>query len=364
MQPNPAVEEQGLERARAGRSELAERIARHLPHDGRVEAAPGLILIRSSAPAGPVYALTEPSFCVIAQGSKEVLLGTERYRYDPSHYLLVAAGLPLEAHVIAASKERPYLAVRLLLDPAIVTSVLMEAGLPASLPNGAVRALAVSRLDGNLLDPVLRLVRLLDAPGDFGVLAPVAAREIAYRLALGEQGARLRQMVIIGGRAHRIARAIAILRKDYDKPLRIEALARRLAMSVSSLHHQFKAVTAMSPLQFQKQLRLQEARRLLLAGEYDATTAGYQVGYNDSSQFSREYKRLFGDPPMRDVSRLRDAVQPDPRRRPRSPDDLASEQARGVKPRPRPVLHRRYTRSAAARESLGFPRLGRARRQE
>jgi AraC-like DNA-binding protein len=138
------------------------------------------------------------------------------------------------------------------------------------------------------------------------VLAPLAVREITYRLALGQQGARLRQMAVVGGRAHRIAKAIAVLRKEYNRPLRIAALARRLGMSVSGFHHQFKAVTAMSPLQFQKQLRLQEARRLLLAGDFDATTAGYEVGYNDSSQFSREYKRLFGEPPMRDVARLRD----------------------------------------------------------
>jgi AraC-like DNA-binding protein len=258
------------------REELAEQIARHGAKDGRIEAAPGLFLLRYSLPVGPLYAVSEPSFCVIAQDSKEVLLGDERYRYDASHYLLVSAGLPVVGHILEASKERPYLAVRLVLDPAVVTAVLMEAGLLASRTDDAVKAMAVSRLDTSLLDAVVRLVRLLDAPSDYAALAPLAAREIVYRLALGEQGARLRQIAVVGGRAHRIAKAIELLRKNYDKPLRIGGLARQLAMSISGFHHHFKAVTAMSPLQFQKELRLQEARRLLLAGDVDAATAGYR----------------------------------------------------------------------------------------
>lgn len=220
--------------------------------------------------------------------------------------------------------------MRLVLDPALVTAVLIEAGQLASRADGVASAVAVSPLDASLLDAVLRLVRLIDAPGDYGVLAPLAAREIAYRLAVGEQGARLRQIAVVDGRAHRIARAIELLRQDYDKPLRIAALAQRLAMSESSLHHQFKVVTAMSPLQFQKRLRLQEARRLLLAGELDATTAGYQVGYNDPSQFSREYKRLFGEPPLRDVERLRGAAGQDarsPLREPERAGDLSERPA-------------------------------------
>ena len=308
MQLKLRTEERELERERASRDELAERIARHLEEDGKVEAAPGLFLFRSSLPTGPLYAVSEPSFCVIVQGSKEVLLAKERYRYDASHYLLVSVGLPLVGHIIEASKDRPYLAVRLVLDPAVVTAVLIEAGLLASRADGGVRALAVSQLDASLLDAVVRLVRLVDAPSDYGVLAPLATREIVYRLALGEQGGRLRQIAVIGGRVHRIAKAIELLRKNYDKPLRMAGLARQLGMSISGLHHHFKAVTAMSPLRFQKQLRLQEARRLLLAGNVDAATAGYQVGYDDRAHFSREYKRLFGEPPMRDVERLRGAV--------------------------------------------------------
>ena len=195
--------------------------------------------------------------------------------------------------------------MRIGLDPVLVTAVLMEAGLLAPRASRASKAVAVSRLDPALLDSVVRLVRMVDSPRDYAALAPLAIREIVYRLAIGEQGARLSQLALSAGRAHRIAKAIELVRKGYDKPLRIPSLARQLGMSASGLHHHFKAVTAMSPLQFQKQLRLQEARRLLVAGDFDAATAGSRVGYDDPSQFSREYKRFFGEPPIRDIERLR-----------------------------------------------------------
>jgi AraC-like DNA-binding protein len=299
------MEAREFERTQAGRIELAERIARLVAEDGSVEAAPGLDLFRYSSPTGPVYAVNEPSFCIIVQGSKELLLGEECYRYDASRYLLVSAGLPVVGRILEGTRERPYLAVRIGLDPTIVTAVLMETGLLAPRASRAIKAMAVSRLDANLLDSVVRLVRLVDSPRDYTALAPLAIREIVYRLALGEQGRRLCQIALSAGRAHRIAKAIELVRKSYDKPLRIPSLARQLGMSTSGLHHHFKAVTAMTPLQFQKQLRLQEARRLLVAGDFDAATAGYRVGYYDASQFSREYKRFFGEPPIRDVVRLR-----------------------------------------------------------
>jgi AraC-like DNA-binding protein len=307
MQAKSRVEARELERVQTGRDELAERIARLVAEDGGVAVAPGLDLFRYSSPTGPVYAVNEPSFCIIVQGSKEMLLGGERFRYDASRYLLVSAGLPVVGRILEATRERPYLAVRIGLDPALVTAVLMETGRLASRPGRAIRAMSVSRLDANLLDSVVRLVRLVDVPRDYSALALLAIREIVYRLALGEQGGRLCQIAMSAGRAHRIAKAIELVRKGYDKPLRVPSLARQLGMSTSGLHHHFKAVTAMSPLQFQKQLRLQEARRLLVAGDFDAATAGYRVGYDDASQFSREYKRLFGEPPIRDVERLRGA---------------------------------------------------------
>jgi AraC-like DNA-binding protein len=293
------------ERAQASREELADRIARRLTQDGSTEAAPGLFLYRASGPTGPRYGVSEASLCVIAQGAKEVLLGGERYRYNAAYYLLVSVGLPVVGHVVEASPERPYLAMRLVLDLALVTSVLLEAGAVGPRRSDGVRGLAVSRLDAGLLDAVVRLVRLIETPDDYPLLAPLIAREIAYRLSVSEQGASLRQIAVSDGQAHRIARAIELIRANYGKPLSIPGLARQLGMSVSGFHHRFKQVTAMSPLQFQKQVRLQAARQLLLAGDLDAATAGYRVGYEDPSQFSREYKRLFGEPPRRDTERLR-----------------------------------------------------------
>jgi AraC-like DNA-binding protein len=246
---------------------------------------------------------------VIAQGSKEVLLGSDRYQYDPMHYLLATAELPVVSQILEASKAQPYLSLRLDLDPTLVGSVMVEAGYPSSRSRAEVKAIDVSPLDANLLDAVVRLVRLLDSPAEAHVLAPLIKREIIYRLLMGEQGNRLRHIAVLGGYTHHIARAIDRLRKDFNQPLRIESIARELGMSVSGFHHHFKSVTAMSPLQFQKQLRLQEARRLMLGQNLDATSAAYQVGYDDASHFNREYKRHFGAPPMRDVERLREAVR-------------------------------------------------------
>ncbi len=296
-------------RMQLGREELVERIARAIPEDGRIQPLTGLTLNRCSLPTGPLHAVAQPCLCVIAQGSKEVLLGERPYRYDPYQYLLVTTGLPLVGHVLRASMERPYLSLRLLLDATVVSSVMVEAGHSAPRSRGDVRAIDVSPLSADLLDAVVRLVRLLDAPAEAPVLAPLITREIVYRLLTGEQGARLRHIAVLGGHRHRIVRAVERLHKDFDQPLRIDHIASALSMSVSGFHHHFKAVTGMSPLQFQKQLRLQEARRLMLGEGLDAATAGYRVGYEDASHFNREYKRLFGEPPMRHVERLREAAR-------------------------------------------------------
>jgi AraC-like DNA-binding protein len=242
---------------------------------------------------------------VIAQGSKEIFLGNERYLYDTSHYLLVTAELPLVGHVLEASKERPYLSLRLELDPSLVGSVMVEAGDVAPQNHADVKAINVSSLEADLLDAAVRLVRLLDSPAEAPFLAPLITREIIYRLSMGEQRDRLRHIAALGGYTPHITKAIERLHQDFDQPLRIEGIARELGMSVSGFHHHFKAVTAMSPLQFQKRLRLQEARRLMLGEGLDATSAAYRVGYHDASHFNREYKSLFGLPPMRDVERLR-----------------------------------------------------------
>jgi AraC-like DNA-binding protein len=301
----PQQAEREANRAQASRDELAERIARAIREDGTVEPLKGLSLNRASSPREPLHSVYDPVFCVIAQGSKEIFLRNERYVYDASHYLLVTTELPLVGHVLEASLERPYLSLRLELDPTLVNSVMVEAGDIESDTHPNVRAITVSALDADLLDAAVRLVRLLDSPAEAPFLAPLITREIVYRLWMGEQRDRLRQIAALGGYTPHISRAIERLRQDFDQPLRIEGIARELGMSVSGFHHHFKAVTAMSPLQFQKRLRLQEARRLMLGKGLDATSAAYRVGYHDASHFNREYKSLFGLPPMRDMERLR-----------------------------------------------------------
>ncbi|TCJ18105.1 AraC family transcriptional regulator [Rubrobacter taiwanensis] len=301
--------ERESEGAQAGREELVERIARTVRRDGAVELPGGLRLIRHSSPTPKDHGVSSAAFCVIAQGAKEVLLGDDLYRYDANHYLITAAALPTATRVTEASEEQPYLGLVLGLDPALVGSVMVEAGHLVPGDRAAVRAFDVSPLDGGLLEAVVRLVRLLDAPAEEArFLRPLITREIVFRLLRGDQGARLRQIAVLGGHAHRIARAIERLREGFDRPLRIEEVAREAGMSVSSFHHHFKAVTAMSPLQFQKQLRLQEARRLMLGEDLDAASAGRRVGYRDPSHFTRDYKRLFGEPPARDVQRLRETA--------------------------------------------------------
>jgi AraC-like DNA-binding protein len=302
---NPVHVEREAQRTQTSLDELVELIARGVREDGTLEPLKGLFLRRSSSSKESLHAVVDPAFCVIAQGSKEIFLGNERYQYDPAHYLLIAAELPLVGHVLDASRERPYLSLRLDLDSTLVGSVMVEAGHPFPQNHADVRAIDVSALDAGLLDAVVRLVRLLETPTEAPFLAPLIMREIVYRLLMGEQGVRLHHIAAQTGYSAPIVKAIERLHKDFDQPIRIDIIARELGMSVSGFHHRFKAVTAMSPLQFQKRLRLQEARRLMLGEGLDAANTAYRVGYNDASHFNREYKSLFGLPPMRDVERLR-----------------------------------------------------------
>lgn len=294
-------------RMEADRQELAERLARAVPRDGLADPYPGLNLARFARPTELHHGFYEPCFCVIAQGAKTLTLGERTFRYDPFHYMIATVGVPMTAQVVEASPERPYLSLRLELDPAVVASAIVETGLAQPRSDGAaVRAVDVSALDADLLDATVRLVRLIEKPGDYPALAPMVVREIVYRLLTGPQRGGMRQLAVVGGRAHRMVRAVAKLRENFDKPLRIERVARGLGMSVSAFHAHFKSVTAMRPLQFQKHLRLQEARRLMLGEHLDAAQAGYRVGYGDPAYFSRDYKRHFGEPPMRDVERMRE----------------------------------------------------------
>src|SRR5256714_746084 len=247
----------------------------------------GSPLYRHSIPLEPVYSLVEPSVCVVAQGSKEFLLGKSRYRYDPFHYLLVTVDLPYVGQVLEASKERPFLSLRLDLAPTLVGEILVEAGHVSPQDAASVRAISVSPVDEHLLDVMVRVARLLDAPDEARVLLPLLTREIIYRLLRGEQGARLHHLAILRGYSPHIARAIERLRHDFDQPLRIEQLAHELGMSVSGLQHHFKTVTALSPSQFQKRLRLVGAPPLMLREEFSVAKSAPLVGDRDATPFNR-----------------------------------------------------------------------------
>jgi AraC-like DNA-binding protein len=289
---------------------LGLAIARQTGADGAYDTAvPALRLSRFSAPSDLVALVYEPSLCVVARGAKEVLLADQTYRLDPAQSLLVSVDLPVAARVVEASPGRPYLAVRLAFDLAVVGELLAD-GTAAPPLGPPARAIAVTPAEPPLLDALSRLVALLDSPQDVGALAPLVLREITYRVLTGPQGARLRQIAASGAPAQRIARAVRWLKDHFADPLRIESLARRVGMSPSAFHLHFKGVTALSPLQYQKRLRLQEARRLMLGAGLDAASAAFRVGYESSSQFSREYRRLFGAPPRRDVAALQVEAQP------------------------------------------------------
>ena len=299
------------QRRQSGREELLERMAQALPEDGAREALDGLFLARLTKPMESTLALYQPAFCFVAQGGKQVLVGEEVLQYDPGHYLLFTVDLPVIFRVEEASEEQPYFGLRLNLDPAIVASVMMETSTDTRKGDASIKAIGVNPIDADLLDAVVRLVRLADKPNEQRILAPLIKREIVYRLLAGGEGARLGHLVASSrGDTRRISRAIGRLREHYGAPLKIEEMARELGMSVSGFHHHFKSVTSMSPLQFQKQIRLQEARRLMLGEDLDAASAGHRVGYEDPAYFSRDYKKLFGAPPQRDIARLRGSLEP------------------------------------------------------
>jgi AraC-like DNA-binding protein len=297
------------QRAKSNRDELVERLGAACIKEGANEAAAepalGLQFYRYSGKTQPNHGVYVPSICVVAQGAKEVQFGDERLRYDPANYLLISLDVPVVSQVVEATPEKPYLALKLDLEPTHIASVMVESGVSAGRTDSSVKSMAVSYLEDDLLDAFVRLIRLLDDPDEFRVVSPLVIREIIYRILKSEQGPRLRQMAVFGGHTHRITKAVQKLRTRFAESLSIEDLAHELGMSVSSFHQHFKTATSMSPLQFQKLLRLQEARRLLLSEDLDASGAAVRVGYDDASQFTREYKRLFGDPPMRDVGRFK-----------------------------------------------------------
>ncbi|MCY9691817.1 AraC family transcriptional regulator [Paenibacillus alginolyticus] len=286
--------------------ELALLIERFAEADGvHSTAIPLLHFIRASSKGEPIYSLHEPALCIVAQGSKLVMLAQENYQYDPSHYLVVSVDLPIAGQIIEASPHSPYLCLRLDFDRNLILDIISKSDQEWIKKGDSQRGLFVSKTNSLLLEAVLRLVRLLDTPKDIPVLAPLMIREIFYRVLNNEQGNRLKQIALLGSQTERIAKVISLIKQAFAEPLRIEQLATAVNMSASSLHHHFKEVTAMSPLQYQKQLRLQEARRLMLSESADAANAGFQVGYESPSQFSREYARMFGLPPISEIKRFR-----------------------------------------------------------
>ena len=286
--------------------ELAALLAQRTPGDGGHETEiPELKFYRFSNPTKPVHVVQQPAVYVVVQGRKQVTVGDRAYVYDPSQYLAVSLELPAVGRVLEASPEKPYLCLTLSVDTRELAALIVESGLPMPRGDHDGRALYVSPVEWPLLNGLVRLVRLLDTPHDIPVLAPLIRRELHYRLLQGEQHGRLAEMAIGDGRLLRVAGAIRWITEHFAEPLQIEALAKRVNMSPSALHSHFKAVAAMSPIQYQKRLRLEEARRRLLSNGTSAESVAYEVGYASPSQFSREYLRLFGQPPRRDAERLR-----------------------------------------------------------
>lgn len=303
----------GIQMESTGRlKELARLIQAFTEQDGIQETAiPVLRLIRTSGESIPHHTVYEPAICLVAQGSKEVTLAGKSSRYSPGDYFVISVDLPVASQVLQASPEAPYLCLQLQFDPNQIIGLMKEETQPPGKSGYAKRGMFIERASLPLVDAAVRLMQLLEAPEDIPALAPLVVREIYYRILQGKQGDAFRQVAIRGSNTRRIADVIRRIREDFTKALSMEELAKTAHMGTTSLHRYFKEVTAMSPLQYQKQLRLQEARRLLISEAADAADAAYRVGYESPSQFSREYARLFGLPPKSDIKRLKSSVQAD-----------------------------------------------------
>jgi AraC-like DNA-binding protein len=266
---------------------------------------PDLHLYRTEVTTDVTPVVYDPSLCIMLQGEKEVYLNNDKLVYDPLSYLLVPVAVPVSGKVTKASVNKPYLALKMTIDLKELADLVIDLGGRVERSKDQVKAMSVGRVDEALLSAVSRMVQLLDKPSDIPVLYPLLKREILYRLLLGDLGSQLRDFMLLDSQGHRISKVIEILRKKFNEPLRIKDLADEVHLSESALFQAFKAVTAMSPLQYQKKLRLNEARRIMLHEGIEAATASYKVGYESPSQFSREYSRLFGAPPKSDIERVR-----------------------------------------------------------
>lgn len=295
----------------AARAKLAGRIDSFMGSEvKRITEIPGLTLVRRTELTAPSCMTYEPSVAVIAQGRKRVELGRRTFIYDESRFLLTSIDLPITSQVVEASEAAPFLALSLKLEMAVVREMLSREEIPLPDTPPDTPAMSIGETTAELLDACCRLVDLLSTPADIPFLSGLIQREIIYRILRGPEGTRLRAIATLGDQSHRTAKAIAWMRVNYAKPLRVEELAQMAGMGVSTLHHHFRALTAMSPLQYQKQLRLQAARTQMLIDGMDATSAAFAVGYESASQFNREYSRFFGQPPMRDIRTLRSPNAP------------------------------------------------------
>jgi AraC-like DNA-binding protein len=296
------------ERDRAGlaktNSLLKEKLLRWMPEPGRYPTAiEGFMISRRHDAKELENCVYKPLVAVVLQGSKRSVIGSEEYRYGENHCLVIGVDIPSANHVIVASPEKPFLAVTLDLDKYLITQLAAE--IPPRLGNGSYKGMAVAEVDPDVLDAFLRLAELLEKPEQIPVLAPMIIREIHYRLLIGPQGERLRSINTLGTQSNQISKSITWLRDNYKEPLQVDELARKVNMATSTFHRHFRDVTTLSPLQYQKRLRLYEAQRLMLVEDEDAAIAALAVGYESPTQFNREYKRMFGEPPHRHVSQLR-----------------------------------------------------------
>jgi AraC-like DNA-binding protein len=286
--------------------ELAELIEQNTGTDGsHATPIPRIVLHRASHVSEPMHMVYEPAVCIVAQGRKRTMAGEGVYFYDPEKYLVVSVDVPIVSQFLEASPDKPYLCLQIGLDPAAIGALMLESDLERAAREQPETALTVSEVSADLLDAAIRLVRLLGSPRDIPILAPLAEREILYRLLRGDQTSRMSQIAFGESKLQQVNRAIGWIKRNFREAFSVEFLASEARMSASALHQHFRTVTGMSPLQYQKQLRLQEARRLMLSQDVDAAAAGHSVGYESPSQFSREYRRVFGAPPARDIARLR-----------------------------------------------------------
>jgi AraC-like DNA-binding protein len=287
--------------------DLRARIDRHARVPRQSTPIAGLTLFRQAHPRPGVATMYRPSICVVAGGRKEVVLGDEIFALDEGRFLVVTVEVPVTGCVVAATPGAPYLGLTFGLDPSRIAELLLS--LPPARPEpaaaGGAAALATGTLDASVLDPLRRLVGLLDEPAAAPVLAPLIERELLFRLVSGEHGRLLRHLATADSRIAQIAAATAWIREHHAEPMRVEELARESAMSVTSFHRHFKAVTMLTPLAYRARIRLQEARRLMLVEDLDAAAIALAVGYESPSQFSREYRRAFGAPPAADAARIR-----------------------------------------------------------